>query len=137
VFEGNGVVRDYYGTSKDYFWDKSHTTSTKKQISTDFREGTFQTGLTADRLRETGNQEPAASDRKHVTKKLSFKEKREHEQLEKEIEKLEDEKAAIERELGSGVPAYEELAAKTARLAEVMEQLDEKMLRWMELDERS
>ena len=66
---------------------------------------------------------------------MSFKEKREFEQLEQEIAELEAEKKAIEDALCSGSLSVDELTEKSKRLPEVTDLIDEKTLRWLELSE--
>ena len=68
-------------------------------------------------------------------KKLSFKEKREFESLEAEIEQLEAEKNRLTDALSSGNLLSEELMEKSSRLSEIMELIDEKTMRWLELSE--
>ncbi len=68
-------------------------------------------------------------------KKLSFKEKREFEELDKLIPKLEDEKSALETEMSSGTLSSDELIAKSNRIGELIDEIDEKTMRWMELSE--
>ncbi|MCP3894729.1 MAG: ABC transporter ATP-binding protein, partial [Bacteroides sp.] len=68
-------------------------------------------------------------------RKMSFKEKREFEQLEKEIAELEEEKATIEALLCSGTLSVDELTQNSKRLPEVNELIDEKTMRWLELSE--
>ncbi len=66
---------------------------------------------------------------------MTFKEKREFEQLEKDIEALEKEQAAIEQDLCSGGLSVDELTEKSKRLPILKEELDEKGMRWLELSE--
>lgn len=66
---------------------------------------------------------------------MSFKEKREFEQLEKEIEQLETECKNIEESLCSGNLSVEELTEKSKQLPILKAQLDEKSMRWLELAE--
>lgn len=73
--------------------------------------------------------------RPNEKKKMSFKEKREFEQLEQEIAGLEAEKKALEEALCSGTLSVEELTEKSKRLPVLEESLDEKMFRWLELSE--
>ena len=68
-------------------------------------------------------------------RKMSFKEKREFEQLEKEIAELEAEKTQIEELLCSGTLSVDELTEKSKRLPEVNDMIDEKTMRWLELSE--
>jgi ATP-binding cassette subfamily F protein uup len=68
--------------------------------------------------------------------KLTFKEKRELETLEKEIPELETEQSLLETELSSGVLSTHDLLAKSQRISQLIEELDEKTIRWMELSEK-
>jgi ATP-binding cassette subfamily F protein uup len=66
---------------------------------------------------------------------MSFKERREFEQLEKEIAELEQEKRDIEAALCGGVSDVDEITRLSKRLPEVNDQIDEKSMRWLELSE--
>lgn len=68
-------------------------------------------------------------------RKLTFKEKRELEQIEKEIEQLEAEKKLLEESLCSGILSVQELTEKSIRLPIVNQAIDEKTIRWLELCE--
>ena len=68
-------------------------------------------------------------------RKLSYKEKREFEQLEREIAALEDEQHQLEEALCSGTLSVEELTEKSKRLPLLKDELDEKSMRWLELSE--
>lgn len=68
-------------------------------------------------------------------RKLTYKEKQEFEQLEKDIAGLEAEKKGIEEALCSGTLSVEELTEKSKRLPELENELDEKTMRWLELSE--
>lgn len=68
-------------------------------------------------------------------RRLSYKEKQEYLQLEKEIEQLETEKKQIEEALCSGTLSVEELTEKSIRLPKLENELDEKSMRWLELSE--
>jgi ATP-binding cassette subfamily F protein uup len=116
IFEGDGKLRDYYGRYSEYHLVKEKL-SPGKPI-----------------LKETGEEKEKPPTLK-VKTKLSFKEQREYESLEKEIEQLELEKATIETTLHSGISDYEKLNDLSERLGMIMALIDEKTLRWMELDE--
>ena len=73
--------------------------------------------------------------KERVKGKLSFNEKREFERLEAEIPELEAEKAALETEMSSGTLSTEELIAKSERIAALIEEIDSKSMRWLELSE--
>lgn len=66
---------------------------------------------------------------------MSYKEKREFEQLTADIEKLENEQKQLEMELCSGQLSVEELTEKSKRLPKLKDELDEKSMRWLELSE--
>lgn len=66
---------------------------------------------------------------------MSFKERREFEQLEKEIAELEAEKKAVEEALCSGTLSVDELTEKSRRLPQLADLIDEKTMRWLELSE--
>jgi ATP-binding cassette subfamily F protein uup len=117
IFEGAGKVRDYYGSYAKYNFEKEQ----EKRL--DEKQNKQQLPVT---------KKPA---RPKVKTKLSFNEQREYELLEKEIEQLEKEKAAAETLMNSGIEDYEELSKLSIRIGELMELIDTKTLRWMELDE--
>lgn len=68
-------------------------------------------------------------------KKLSFKEKREFEELDTLIPQLEEEKANLENELSSGTLSTDELLQKSNRISQLIEEIEEKTMRWLELSE--
>ncbi|WP_212000342.1 ABC-F family ATP-binding cassette domain-containing protein [Chitinophaga sp. HK235] len=122
VFEGNGVVRDYPGNYTQFReWQKEEDkrkAEEKKEVKPVAAPIATATA-TAD----------------NATRKMTFKEKREFETLEKEMEALEEEKNAIEAKLSSGTLPYEEMEPLTHRIGEVIQLLDEKGMRWLELSE--
>jgi ATP-binding cassette subfamily F protein uup len=71
----------------------------------------------------------------HDKKKRSYKENREYQQLEQEIEALEEEKQQLETAMNSGETDYESLQKHAERIGELIELIDKKTFRWMELDE--
>jgi len=68
-------------------------------------------------------------------KKLSYKEQREFELLEKEIENLSNEKSFITEKMNSGNLPFDELQTLSKRIGEVTQTLDEKELKWLELSD--
>jgi ATP-binding cassette subfamily F protein uup len=68
-------------------------------------------------------------------RKLTFKERQEYEQLERDIEALEQEKKNIELALSSGSVSVEEITSMSKRLPLLNDELDEKSMRWLELSE--
>ena len=88
----------------------------------------------------TKNSSPTANDQKkdyrnNTKRKMSFKEKREYEQLSDKIAQLEEEKQQLEEELCSGNLSVDELTEKSKRLPILKDELDELELRWLELAE--
>ena len=69
-------------------------------------------------------------------KKLTFAEQKEYTKLENEIQKLEDEKAVLEAKLSAGKVSLDEITEASVRIGEILELIDEKSLRWLELAER-
>ena len=116
VFNGQGDIRDFPGNYSDY---------------RDWKEAKAQKEKEAEKPQE----EKTARVRLNDKRKMSFKEKREFEQLEKEIAELEAEKAQIEELLCSGTLSVDELTEKSKRLPEVNDLIDEKTMRWLELSE--
>ena len=123
AFEGNGVIRDYPGNYTQY------------------REAIANGSLTDDR--QIMKQEPklaeplkAASSNSNV-QKFSFKEKRELELLEKEMPELQEEKAALEIKMNEGNPGFDELQKAAERIGKIVQLLDEKEMRWLELSEKA
>ncbi|MCU4174995.1 ABC-F family ATP-binding cassette domain-containing protein [Carboxylicivirga sp. N1Y90] len=117
VFEGNGKIKDFPGNYTDYHEQAKKTEKT---------------------INKTTKKEKAAPKKaqpKDKPRKLSFKEKRELEGIEKEIEKLEKLKEDLQNELNSGQLQSDELVLKSKTLSETMEQLDEIEMRWLELQE--
>ncbi|WP_281625986.1 ABC-F family ATP-binding cassette domain-containing protein [Segatella salivae] len=118
VFEGEGKITDFPGNYTQYR-EWSHLKSKGEAEKTN---KTKETKLKADYHHES-------------RRKMSFKEKREFEQLEKEIEQLETECKNIEESLCSGNLSVEELTEKSKQLPILKAQLDEKSMRWLELAE--
>lgn len=120
VFEGEGVVRDFNGTYSEYRDDLLDRKEIEEQVKAKQKEEKANTKI----------KEDSAS-----KKKRTFKEQIEFEALEKEIEALEKEKSDLEDKLAASDLAYEEIAKVSERIAVIIELLDEKTLRWLELDE--
>ena len=96
-------------------------------------------GIQAEKEKEKEASKPqedkTAKVRLNEKRRMSFKEKREFEQLEQEIATLEEEKKTIEAALCSGTLSVEELTEKSKRLPEITDLIDEKTMRWLELSE--
>lgn len=118
VFRGQGEIKDFPGNYTQYReWEKlTSDTSNTSQTS------------------QTSNA-PKASYRHDDRRRLSYKEKREMEQLEREIAALEEEQHQLEQSLCSGTLSVDELTEKSKRLPQLKDELDEKSMRWLELSE--
>jgi len=117
AFEGNCVIKDFPGSYSDYNAQKK---SEERQQTKAVKK-------------EKSVEKPKAV--KEKPKKLSYKEKRELEQIEQELESLEQKKEQLQNELNSGSLDSEVLVEKSKILSEIMDALDEKELRWLELKE--
>jgi ATP-binding cassette subfamily F protein uup len=122
VFKGEGDIKDFPGNYTQYRqWSQLQPDEPKekpKQASAN-----------------TNNQASPAKNANPAKRKLTFKEKREFEQLEKEIAALEAEQRELEEALCSGTLSVEELTEKSKRLPLLKDELDEKSMRWLELSE--
>lgn len=128
VFKGEGEIQDFPGNYTQYReWSRMQAKDEAEQA----------------KLAKGGNA-PAESDGAGTAKrdanfenkrKMSYKEKREYEQLTQEIDALTEEQKKLEEELCSGNLSVEELTEKSKRLPEIKDELDEKEMRWLELAE--
>jgi len=118
VFRGQGEVKDFPGNYTQYReWQSLQPKEDDSKNS-----------------RLTGNSRDSRENRTS-NRKMTFKEKREFEQLEKDIASLEAEKKQIEDALSSGTISVEKITALSKRLPELNDELDEKSMRWLELSE--
>lgn len=116
VFKGQGDIRDFPGNYSDYReWKVAKAEHDKEK----------------EKPKEEKVQRVRLNDRRRMT----FKERKEFEQLEKDIAVLEAEKKNIEEALYSGTLSVDELTEKSKRLPKLEEELDEKTMRWLELSE--
>lgn len=121
VFKGEGVIKDFPGNYTQYReWSKLQP----------------QSAVVAKQ------EKPITAQKKHSNtqpdngpRRASFKEKREFEQLTIEIDKLNKEKADIETALSSGTISVDEITEMSKRLPVIINELDEKEMRWLELSE--
>lgn len=123
VFRGNADIQDFPGNYTQYRAWKEMKDQEEKE---------------AEAAREARRKQPAPQAPRAVTaqkKKLSWAERKEFEALETEIPALEAEKAALETELSSGTLGNEALLEKSQRIAQLIDEIDEKTMRWLELSE--
>jgi len=131
VFRGNGDIKDFPGNYTQYReWAKmtGDEGSSRDEVRGARYEDSSKAG--ANLVPRTSHLAPRTEKRK-----LSYKEKREMEQLEKDIEALENEQKQLEEALCSGTLSIDELTEKSKRLPVLKDELDEKSMRWLELSE--
>ena len=115
VFQGQGEIQDFPGNYTQY------------------RE--WQSLLPKEESETKASKEPKVQKTVREKRKMTFKEKREFEQLEQEIASLEREKKTIEDALSSGSISVEKITEMSKRLPALNDELDEKSMRWLELSE--
>lgn len=121
VFNGGGDIKDFPGNYTDY---------------RDWRDEERAAAAKAEAERAAKSAAPKVSRRDDACKrKLTFKEQREYEALEGEIAALEEEKSQIEQDMCSGTLDSATLLKKSQRIASLLEIIDEKTMRWLELSE--
>jgi len=117
VFKGDGVIKDFPGNYTQYRqWEalKSKEEEAKNNAAPQKEKKQY---------------------RNDTRRRLSYKEKKEMEQLEADIQRLEEEQKNIETALSSGAISVEEITTMSKRLPVLKEELDEKSMRWLELSE--
>ena len=120
VFKGEGLIKDFPGNYTQYReWSALQS---KDNISTQPTQ-------------KHPNTKKSQNAQSAERRKMSYKEKREFEQLEQEIAALEAEQKLLEEQLCSGTLSIEALTEKSKRLPRLKEELDEKSMRWLELAE--
>ena len=127
IFCGDGVVKDFVGSYSEYREFIKEYEAEQRSIARAEEKAAKEKAA-----KEAAVSAPEAPARK---KKLSYKEQKELEQLEKDLESLAVEKAELEEKLGSGTLPFDELQKASERIGKIMELTDEKELRWLELSE--
>lgn len=118
VFEGQGKIRDYHSNYSDYMEMKQQEEKQKLQQSKALNSKPQEIKPKSDKPR-----------------KLSFKEQKEFESIEEILPKLEKEKQEITDKLSGGLISNDELTSLSIRIKEVMDEIEEKEIRWIELSE--
>ena len=113
VFKGDGLIKDFYGNYSEF---RELQKEEEKQL-------------------KSVEKKKNISIEKTEKRKVSYKEKYEYGELEKEIEQLENEKEEIEQSLLNPNIEVNKIIENSKRLSEVVSMIDEKSFRWMELDE--
>ena len=124
VFKGNGVIKDFPGNYTQYrmFADKEEKPTNEKPADKNERN----------KGKTERADKPSAEPAK---RKLTYKERLEMAQLEKDIASLEVKQKSIEEDLCSGKLSVDELTEKSKLLSSLKDEIDEKSMRWLELDE--
>lgn len=123
VFKGEGEIQDFPGNYTQYReWCR-------------LQPKTEGEGAEKKATKPTAKEQPSATQKKEGKRKMTYKEKREYEQLTKELEQLENEQKTLEEALCSGQLSVEELTEKSKRLPEIKDEIDEMEMRWLELAE--
>jgi len=121
-YKGDGVIKDFPG---------NYTQLREKQIDSEKQTSILKQSITSKDLARVEE-----IIRKEKKTGLTFKEKREFESLTEEIGKLESEKNVLESEMNGGALTPDELFSKSVRHGEIVNKLDDKELRWLELSEK-
>ena len=123
VFCGNGVVKDFVGSYSEYreFIKEYEAEQRAKERAAEKVEKA---------TKAAAQPQPEAPAKK---KKLTYKEQKELEQIEKDLEALAAEKAELEAALSSGTMPFDDLQAASQRIGEIIDETDEKEMRWLEL----
>jgi ATP-binding cassette subfamily F protein uup len=124
VFEGEGAIKDIIGNYTEY----------RKQTAADYKkekQDKDSEPVKEVKVTQLSNQAEKAPEKR----KLSFKEKEEFKQLEKDMERLEEEKIDLTNQLSDATASNEKIMKNGNRLAEVVADLENKTDRWLELSE--
>lgn len=122
IFCGNGIVKDFIGSYSEYH---EYLRDYEAEMKAKEKENSKPQSSRA-------NEQRQASPKK---KKLTYKEQKELEQLEKDLEALGAEKLELESAMSAGTLPYDKLQAASARFGEISSLIDEKELRWLELQD--
>lgn len=123
VFEGEGKIRDYHSNYTQYRLEKE----AKRKA---------EAGVKGSEKGVKGNEKTNVADPPAAKRKLTYKEQKEYEALTEEIKQLTAERTGLERKLSDGsMSDAKEITEASHRIGEIIGLLDEKELRWLELDE--
>ena len=129
IFCGDGLVKDFVGSYSEYReyikeYEAEQRSAARAQEKAEKERAAKETARSA-----------APSDAPVKKKKLTYKEQKELEQIERDLEELEAEKKELEDQLGSGVLPFDRLQEVSERIGRILEETDEKEMRWLELTE--
>ena len=129
IFCGDGVVKDFVGTYSEYReYIKEYEAEQRSQARAEEKAAKEKAAKEA-AAPAPAQEQPARK------RKLTYKEQKELEQLEKDIEALASEKAELEEKLNSGTLPYEQLQQASERIGQIIDLTDEKEFRLLELYE--
>lgn len=121
ALQGEGVVKDFPGNYTEY----------RDWMAQESRSAPIQP-----KSQKIAPPHVTQTPKSALKTKLTFNEKREFEIIEQQLPALEDEKSEIERQMSSGTLSTEDLMAKSERISDLIEEIDTKTMRWLELSER-
>lgn len=127
VLEGDGSIKDFPGNYTEYRIWKSEQKDEPKELPKNVI-----TAITNEKKITTTSSESASNT---APKKLSFKQQQQLAELEKEIPLLENKKADLEKQLASGITDYIQIQKLGEELKKISEELDEKSMQWLEIQE--
>ena len=131
VFKGEGEIQDFPGNYTQYRdWSRLQEKDEAEKAAAAAKTTASNSASTNDGA-GTAKRDANFENKR----KMSYKEKREYEQLTQEIDKLTEEQKKLEEALCSGTLSVDELTEKSKRLPEIKDELDEKEMRWLELSE--
>lgn len=135
VMKGEGELQDYPGNYTDYReWKQLTEAEEEEKLKIKNEKLKIPAGTN---VGASSSMSASGKPRTEKAPKLSFKEKKELEALEAELPALEEEKAALEAEMSSGTLSNDDLVAKGHRMQEIIDLIDEKEMRWLELSEKN
>ena len=123
IFCGGGVVKDFVGSYSEY-----------REYIKEY-EAEQKSAVRAQEKTDKNSKEASKAANFTQKRKLTYKEQRELEQLEKDLEALAEEKAGLEEKLSTGNMDFSDLQKASERIAEIIDLTDEKEMRWLELSE--
>ncbi|MBQ6433768.1 MAG: ABC-F family ATP-binding cassette domain-containing protein [Bacteroidaceae bacterium] len=130
VFKGDGTVKDFPGNYTQFrAWEKEQAAAEAAQSLQK------KTGTASQSAGKSNADSAARNTSAQRPRRLTYKEQREMEALEKSIAELEEEKAQIEADLSGATLSVEAITEKSKRLPQLQAELDEAELRWLELSE--
>jgi ATP-binding cassette subfamily F protein uup len=124
VFCGDGVIKDFVGSYSEY-----------REFIKEYEAEQRSKERAAEKAEKAAKEAVNVKPQTQTKKKLTYKEQKELEQLEKDLEALAAEKAALEEAIGSGTMPFDKLQEASQRIGEIIDLTDEKEMRWLELSD--